>query len=148
MINLDGGWRFVHNAFDLPFDFYLKGGISRFYERGYQDDFFEGTLYVKAYWKFDFLQNRIRVGLGEGFSYAQEVPVVESDEASDGITSKFLNYLDISADFDLGRLIRVDALQELYIGYTIKHRSGVFGAYNSVSHGGSNYHMLTVEKNF
>lgn len=152
VINLDGGWRFVKDMFGLPLDGYLKGGLSYFDENGYQKNFGEVTLYAKVYGKIDFWGNRVRIGFGEGLSLAQEIPVVEIDDATaaDGTvapTAKFLNYLDISADFDIGRLIRVGALREFYLGYTLKHRSGVFGLFNGV-HGGSNYNMITLEKNF
>jgi len=151
-LNIDGGYRFAKDAWSLPLDFYAKGGLSYFNENGLQDDFFEMNVYVKVYLKLDFWQNRVRIGVGEGLSLAQEIPIVEIDDAtnSDGTidpTAKFLNYMDISADFDLGRLIRVNALRETYLGYTLKHRSGVFGLFNGV-HGGSNYNMLTLEKNF
>jgi len=150
-INLDGGWRAAHNAYGSPFDVYLKGGVSYFNENGYADNFVEGTLYIKVYGKIDFLSNRIRLGFGEGVSLAQEVPISEIDDAiteegPNEPTAKFLNYLDISVDFDLGRLIRVKSLHDFYIGYTIKHRSGVKGLYSGVR-GGSNYLMLTFEKN-
>jgi len=150
-INLDGGWRVAHNAYGSPFDVYLKGGLSYFNENGYADNFIEGTLYIKVYGKIDFWGNRVRVGFGEGLSLAEQVPISEIDDAyiEDGPnepTAKFLNYLDISVDFDLGRLIRVNSLKDLYIGYTIKHRSGVKGIYSGVR-GGSNYLMLTFEKN-
>ena len=147
--NIDGGWLFSENMQDLPFDWYLKGGLSYFDENGLQDNFFEATLYVKVYYKLDFIDNRIRIGFGEGLSWASHVPICEIVEATidDGKVAKLLNYLDISADFDLGRLINVDSLDDLYIGYTIKHRSGVFGLFSGVK-GGSNYQMFTVEKNF
>ena len=156
--NLDAGYRVGHNVGGLPFDFYMKGGLSYFNENDvvFQDkhhkDFLEVNLYIKVYLKLDFWKNRIRFGIGEGVSLAQEVPVVEIVDAtnSDGTvdpTAKFLNYLDISADFDVGRLIRVNTLRDTYLGYTLKHRSGVFGLYNGV-HGGSNYNMVTLEKNF
>jgi outer membrane protein len=149
VLNLDGGWRFVENMKGLPFDWYLKGGLSYFNENNLQDNFFEAILYVKVYYKWDLGKNRIRIGLGEGLSWASDVPIVEVADAvnSDKKVAKLLNYLDISADFDVGRLIRVDELNDLYIGFTIKHRSGVFGLFSGV-HGGSNYKMLTIEKNF
>ena len=149
VINLDGGWRFVENMLDLPFDWYLKGGLSYFDENGFQDDIYEVTLYVKVIYKADFWHNRIRFGFGEGVSWASAVPYVEIADAqdSDKKVAQFLNYLDISVDFDLGRLVRVESLEDLYIGYTIKHRSGVFGLYSGVT-GGSNYNMLTIEKNY
>lgn len=149
---MDGGWRFVENAFDYPFDFYLKGGVSYFDENGYAEDFLEATLYIKVYGKIDFWQNRLRIGLGEGFSLAQHVPKAEEDDAAndDGTsdpTAKFLNYLDISFDIDIGRLVRVESIKDTYLGYTLKHRSGAFGLYGRVF-GGSNYNMVTLEKNF
>ena len=157
-LNLDGGYRLSHNTFSWPLDIYLKGGLSYFDEKGVTfqgekyKDFLEATFYIKAYLKLDFWQNRIRLGAGEGLSLAQEIPVVEVVDASNGDgsvdpTAKFLNYLDISLDLDVGRLVRVETMKDLYLGYTLKHRSGVFGLFNGV-HGGSNYNMLTLEKNF
>ena len=150
-INLDGGWRAAKNTFDTPFDVYLKGGLSYFNENGYADNFLETTLYIKVYGKLDFWDNRVRFGFGEGVSYATQIPISEIDDAMteegpNEPTAKFLNYLDISVDFDVGRLIRVKSLRDLYMGYTIKHRSGVKGIYSGVR-GGSNYLMLTFEKN-
>ena len=161
LYNLDAGWRFVHNVLDFPFDFYLKGGLSYFNENSAYDEtgkgpyqnFLEGTLYLKVYGKIDFWSNRIRIGFGEGMSYAQEVPVVEIDDAThdNGTVDKsirFVNYLDISLDFDVGRLIRVDSMKNLYLGYTLKHRSTVFGLYGNGALNGSNYNMIVLEKNF
>lgn len=152
VINLDGGYRLGRNVFDTPIDVYLKGGLSYFNERGYADNLLEATFYVKFFWKIDFFDNRIRLGFGEGISYAEEVPYVEQVDAEDndadeGATARMLNYLDISMDIDVGRLIRVNAMRDLYLGYTIKHRSGVKGLYSGV-HRGSNYLMMTLEKNF
>jgi len=150
VINLDGGWRAGKNIFDTPIDVYLKGGLSYFDERGWADNIFEATLYIKFIWKIDFYGNRIRLGFGEGISFAQDIPYVEQVDASESeekATARLLNYLDISADIDIGRLIRVDSMRDLYLGYTIKHRSGVKGLYSGV-HRGSNYVMLTLEKNF
>lgn len=151
VINLNLGYKFIDNLWDLPFDLYFKGGISYFHER-VQNDFMELTLYIKLYWNIDFWHNRVRFGFGEGLSWAQKIPETEIIDArnSDGTydsTHKFLNYLDVSIDFDLGRLLGVKYLEELYIGYAIKHRSGIFGTFDGV-HGGSNYNMLTFEKNF
>lgn len=150
VINIDGGWRAAKDIFGGPIDVYLKGGLSHFNERGWADNVWEATLYVKFYGKIDFYGNRVRIGFGEGVSYAQEVLVVEQDDAdvreNNGV-ARLLNYLDISVDVDVGRLITVDSLRDLYLGYTIKHRSGIKGLFSGV-HGGSNYLMLTLEKNF
>ena len=149
VLNLDGGLRFVKNMKGLPFDWYLKGGLSYFDENGLQDNFFEATLYVKVYYKLDYMDNRIRIGFGEDLSWASHVPICESAEAeiNDSKVAKFLNYLDLSADFDVGKLFHIESIKDLFIGYTIKHRSGVFGLFSGVK-GGSNYQMFTIEKNF
>jgi outer membrane protein len=69
------------------------------------------------------------------------------EDGERGPTSKMLNYLDISFDIDIGRLLSIDTLHDTYLGYTLKHRSGIFGLFNGVK-GGSNYNMITLEKNF
>lgn len=146
---LDAGYILEKNYFNLPLDLYLKGGLSYYNEDEFRDAM-EATLYVKLYYNIDFLDNRIRFGFGEGVSYTNKLLETEYFEAiEDGNepTSKFLNYLDISLDFDLGKLIAYKPLNETYIGYALKHRSGVFGLYNGV-HGGSNYNTFYLENNF
>jgi len=160
VLNLDGGYRFSHNSFDWPLDWYVKGGLSYFNENGVinphthqkSKDFLELTLYVKAYYTLNFWENQVRLGFGEGLSLPEELPMVEivdaiNDDGTVNPTSKVLNYLDVSVDVDVGRLFKVKTLHGLHLGYTLKHRSGVFGLFNGV-HGGLNYNMITLEKNF
>ena len=152
VMSLDGGYLLQENALGWPIDVYVKGSLSRFDESAARrDDVYELTLFIKAYWNIDFLNNRMRFGFGEGGSYTSDVLFVEAEEANtitDGKTSNFLNYLDISLDFDFGRLVRVDALKDTYIGWSLKHRSGIFGLINGVKKGGSNYNTIYIEKNF
>jgi len=150
VLGVDAGYLLAQNIYDLPIDIYLKGSVYRFYENGYQDDFWEGTLYFKAYYTIDLWGNRLRMGMGEGISMAARIPIVEQIEAEEegSTTSKFLNYLDVSVDMDIGRLLRVPSWHDTYIGYALKHRSGIFGLVNNVSHGGSNYDMIYIEKKF
>lgn len=147
---LDIGYLLKKNAFELPIDFYVKGGLAYFDEANAQDDVFETTLYIKAYWNIDFLENRVRIGLGEGISYTNEVLYYEKDEASENQdnTSRFLNYLDLSLDFDVGKLVKCEPLHNTYLGITIKHRSGIFGLINNVEKGGNNYYGLSLEINY
>jgi outer membrane protein len=150
VINLDGGYLLKKDMFDIPLDLYVKGGISRFNEK-YTSDTYEGTLYLKLIYNLDFYSNRVRFGFGEGVSYADRVleveAIEEAKEADGGHTSRFLNYLDITVDVDLGRLVNYAPMKDVYLGYLLKHRSGVFGLYNGVS-GGSNYNTIYIEKNF
>lgn len=148
LVGIDGGY--LLKRFDIPFDLYVKGGLYRFLENGYQDDFFETTLYLKLYYNLDLFDNRIRLGFAEGGSYAFEIPIIEQIEAQENEdhNSNFLNYLEVSLDFDLGKLLHVKALELTYLGYTLKHRSGIYGLINNVRRGGSNYNMFHIETNF
>jgi len=146
--SIDGGYLLWENINEWPLDIYAKGGLS-YYDEDKFDNAYGGDLYLKAFWNFDFYKNRVRFGFGEGISYTTKLLQIEriDAEAKHSPTSKFLNYLDISLDFDFGKLVRVKSLEDLYFGVLIKHRSGVFGLYNGV-HGGSNYNSLYIEKTF
>ncbi len=164
VFSLDGGYLLKKSIYELPLDLYVKGGLSYFNEAdkhiygtgplaiiypGERSNVYEGTVYIKVYYNIDFLKNRIRVGLGEGLSYTSSVLWSEEKEATQESEdySKFLNYIDISFDVDLGKLVKYKPLEETYIGWTIKHRSGIFGLFNGVD-GGSNYNTISIEKNF
>ena len=150
VLSLDAGYLLKKDVYDLPLDVYVKGGISCFNEGNTtRKDVYEGTIYFKLYYNMDFLQNRVRFGLGGGLSYTSRVLWSEYKEAmeDDDEYSKFLNYLDISVDFDLGKLVKYKPLENTYIGWTLKHRSGILGLFNGV-HGGSNYNTISIEKNF
>lgn len=148
--SLDAGYLLNQDAFELPLDIYVKGGFSYFDEAGLQDDIYEGTLYIKVYWNIDFFKNRVRLGFGEGASYTSDILYYEKQEAIDNNdnNSKYLNYIDFSLDFDIGRLVRFEPLKNTYLGVAVKHRSGIFGLINNVEKGGSNYYIFSLEKNF
>jgi len=150
VFDVDGGYRLVKNYHNLPIDIYAKGGLAYYNEDSMRDDNFGGNLYIKAYYKFDFLKNRVRFGFGEGVSYTKNVLYTEYIEAKQekDNNSKFLNYLDVSLDFDLGKLLSYQPLYDTYIGWTLKHRSGIFGLINNVRRGGSNYNTFSIEKTF
>lgn len=150
VLGVDAGYKLLEDIFELPVDIYVKGGVSYFDENYHQADFLEGTLYLKLFWKLNFLDNQFRIGFGEGVSYAGSIPYTEAQEAirEEDNQSNFLNYLDVTLDFDIGKLIGVQRLREYHVGYLIKHRSGVHGLYGGVSDGGSNYNCVYVEKNF
>lgn len=149
MVTMDGGYLLYPEIFDVPVDVYLKGGFA-YYNEDLTKDKYEAVLYFKFVWNIDFADNRVRLGFGEGLSYVNDVlesEMLEAQQENDPYTSRFLNYLDISLDFDVGKLVRYKPLEDVYIGYLLKHRSGVFGLFNGV-HGGSNYNSFYIEKNF
>lgn len=152
VVALDAGYLLKEDLFDLPIDIYVKGGFSYFDEK-VNHDTYEVLTYVKAFYNLDFLDNRVRIGLGEGFSYTRDILEVEYDEShknpSDILkTSRFLNYLDITLDVDFGKLINYKPMYGTYVGYLLKHRSGIAGLINNVDHGGSNYNSFYIEKTF
>lgn len=151
VLSLDGGYLLKKEMFELPLDLYVKGGLSYFDEGNAPttSSVYEATIYIKVYFNIDFLENRVRLGLGEGISYTSDVLWTEYEEATreEEPYAQFLNYLDLSIDFDLGKLVRYKPLEDTYIGWTIKHRSGVAGLYSGV-YGGSNYNTISIERNF
>jgi len=148
-LGLEGGYLLKKDIDEYPLDLYIKGGVNRFLEPAGSEDFYEGTLYMKLY--YGFLKKKFRIGVGEGASYTfghiANVERVEAIENGDN-NSNYLNYLEVSFDYDVGTLMGVKSFNALYIGYTLKHRSGIYGLINNVHRGGSNYNMLTIEKNF
>ena len=152
VVAIDGGYLLKENFLDLPIDIYLKGGLSSFNEK-VNSNAYEALVYIKAYYNLDFLDNTIRIGLGEGFSYTSRILEVEYDEVNEDpnnieSSARFLNYLDITVDFDVGKLIDYKPMHETYLGYLLKHRSGIAGLINNVDHGGSNYNAFYIEKKF
>jgi len=149
VLALDGGYLLKEGAFEWPMDVYVKAGLS-YFDEGKYSDVYEATLYIKVYWNFDFLDNRIRTGFGEGASYTSDILKAEELEGNSDSdkNSNFLNYLDISVDVDFGRLIRYKPLHNTYLGYALKHRSGIFGLINGVTNGGSNYNTVYLERSF
>ena len=149
VVSVDAGYLLKKDLFDLPIDIYAKGGLSRFNE-DHNNNTYEGLAFIKAFYNIDFLDNRVRFGFGEGVSYTTSLLEAEAYESSldGGNTSKFLNYLDISLDFDIGQLINYKPMHETYFGILLKHRSGIFGLINNVADGGSNYNSIYLERNF
>ena len=145
---IDVGYKFAKDTFDLPIDWYVKFGFSRFYEPGSLRNVYENVLYIKGY--YNFLDRTLRFGVGEGASYTYGTIEVERLDAQGNHdnNSNYLNYLEVSFDVDMGKLFNYKPMEEFYLGVAIKHRSGIFGLINNVRHGGSNYELLYLEKNF
>lgn len=111
----------------------------------------EYVLAIKAYynihWPFHW-----RVGIAEGLSYIETVSNIEQREMdSKGYrSSNLMNYLDFTADFNLGDLFAVQAMNDLYLGVGVHHRSSIFetsSAFGRIK-GGSNYNSLYLQYHF
>jgi len=152
VLALDGGYLLYQNT-TSSFRIYAKSGLAYFKDKNigldnHTQESYEGTLYLKAY--YSVFSNFLRFGVGEGFSYTSSILETERSEAirNDGKNSKILNYLDFSLDVNIGKIVPYKFFDELYVGMTLKHRSGVYGLINNVVHGGSNYSTISIEKNF
>jgi len=133
-------------------DFYGKVSINRHLEGSLQDDFFSYMAYIMAIGK-GYLpwsdRPAFRWGFGFGASYAQEVPIVEQIKQAEkeGNTNKFLNYLEMTVDFPLDRMLKSDSLHKCYLGLTTVHRSGIFSTSDILGNvaGGSDWLTVHLE---
>lgn len=152
VVDLSYGYKYYKPQVNdhISFDFEIRVGYSYYMEGGYQDNIHEVELYEKIYGNFDFFGNRMRLGWGWGASYSSNIILVEKIEAQENNdnNSKVMSFMDLTMDFSLGKIINIKSLDESYIGWGFKHRSGVFGLINNVKRGGSNYVQINFEQNF
>ena len=148
------GKPFAQNFNGWPVDMVGYVGLTRHDERGLQRNGAQIDLFMKAYYHGFPWRDRVktRLGFGTGVSLAQRVPYIEASSAALGKdpSSKLLQYLDPSLDISLGDLIGALALREIYIGFGVSHRSGIFGSSRLLGNvnGGSNYIYGYVESAF
>lgn len=108
----------------------------------------EYVLGIKAYYNM-YWPMHWRLGFAEGLSYIESVSNLEQREMDKKgyRSSQLMNYIDLTADFSLGDIIGVDAMNEIYLGGGIHHRSSIFessSAFGRVK-GGSNYLFLYLQ---
>lgn len=147
---IDGTWSrdISPTFFGLPLPNTGNIGVQYFNERGLQPDALGVTAYYKIhyFWRLPFTQKHLRFGLGEGLSYVDRIPQSEvRDFAHKHVeSSKLMNYLDWSIDLPLRQyavfdnMMRGTAIKEAYLGFTVFHRSSVFGLFAETK-GGINY---------
>ena len=134
--------------FTLPISVYFTPGIVFHHASEVQDQSAEYVAAIKFYYtfKWPFIW---RLGFAEGMSYATDPPYIErvEMEANGYRPSELMNYLDVSLDFSLGELFRVDSMKNLWLGWTLHHRSGIFQTSSSFGRikGGSNYNCVYLQ---
>ncbi len=150
--NLSVG-RYVGNSlFGWPADIVAFGSIQHYGERGFQPDAIGAALYIKAYREYRLGQTQfpLRLGLGEGLSYASRIPIVEVEDFAPDSSAKLINYLEWTLQISLNHLLGnggrrfSPGIKDIYIGYSIFHRSTVFGLFGSKG-GGVNFMGIGVE---
>ena len=120
----------------------LLPGIAYHWPSRVQSEALEFIISIKADYTIP-LPWRIRVGMAEGISYITEVTYIEKSELDDREfrPSQKLNYLDFTIDISMGDIFGTQGLDNLWLGYYIHHRSGIWGnaqQYGRIN-GGSNY---------
>ena len=93
-----------------------------------------------------------RFGLAEGLSYIETVSDLEQREmdAKGYRSSQLMNYIDITADFSLGDTFGVKAMNDLFLGIGVHHRSSIFetsSAFGRIK-GGSNFNSVYLQYHF
>lgn len=145
------GTQLTDKLFTLPIDLYLTPGLVWHHDSQVQDNLAEMVIALKAFYTFE-LGPRFRLGIAEGLSYVSNITYIEGTEleAKDYKPSKLLNYLDFSLDVNIGDLVNSHQMDNLWLGYSIHHRSGIFetsSAFGRIG-GGSNYQSIYVQWHF
>ncbi|SES77414.1 MipA/OmpV family protein [Thalassotalea agarivorans] len=160
MTSLFYGYPLTDELFSLPIDIYLQTGIGWHWKNSdlpsdtnsvqIDQHIQEYDVGIKAYYTFTW-PTAWRFGVAEGFSYVSDMTYIELTEMEEKgyRPSKFINYLDFSLDVSLGDLFNVNALNDVWVGWSIHHRSAIFeqsSQYGRIK-GGSNYNTLYVQFN-
>ncbi|SHI04855.1 MipA/OmpV family protein [Ferrimonas marina] len=141
----------TQSLFSLPIDVYFNPGFIYHHSSEVQDPTYEGVLSFKAYYTFTW-PIRWRIGAAEGLSYVKDITYIEQIEMDrKGYRpSNLMNYLDVSLDANLGDLFGTSKLDNLWLGYSLHHRSAIFETSSQFGRikGGSNYNTITLQWHF
>lgn len=135
-----------------PFDLVAYASVQRFDDRGFKPDSWGVTIFAKAYQSFllPYFDLPLRLGFGQGLSYVSRIPVSEVRDFLPHQSEKLVYYLDYSLQTSLSHLTGGATnfwspnIEEVYVGYTIWHRSTFFGLFGDTT-GGTNYLGLSFE---
>lgn len=145
------GYPLTDELFGLPIDIYLTPGVAHHWSSDSQSSSTEYVVAMKAYYTFNW-PTQWRFGVAEGVSYVDSITNIEQTEMDEkGYTpSNLLNYLDFSLDVNIGDLINVSDLKNVWVGYSLHHRSAIFEKASQFGRikGGSNYNTLYLQYHF
>ncbi|MGF1720626.1 MipA/OmpV family protein [Vibrio kyushuensis] len=145
------GHPLTDELFGIPLDIYLTPGLVHHWSSDVQSSSTEYVAAIKAYYTVSW-PTKWRFGVAEGLSYIDNVTYIEGTEMveKDKVPSKLLNYLDFSFDVNIGDLFNQNDLNNMWLGYSIHHRSAIFeksSQYGRIK-GGSNYNTIYVQFDF
>ncbi|AXN30105.1 MltA-interacting MipA family protein [Vibrio coralliilyticus] len=145
------GHPLTDELFGVPLDIYFTPGIVHHWSSDVQSASTEYVAAIKAYYTFNW-PTQWRFGVAEGMSFIDSITYIEQTEMdSKGYNaSNLLNYLDFSFDINVGDLINNRDLDNMWVGYSLHHRSAIFeqaSQYGRIK-GGSNYNTIYVQFDF
>ncbi|WP_275724341.1 MipA/OmpV family protein [Vibrio furnissii] len=145
------GHPLTDELFGLPLDIYFTPGLVHHWHSDVQTSSTEYVAAIKAYYTFDW-PTQWRFGVAEGMSYIDHITYIEKTEMDrKGYTaSHLLNYLDFSFDVNVGDLFNQPTWKQVWLGYSLHHRSAIFeksSQYGRIK-GGSNYNTVYVQFTF
>jgi outer membrane protein len=145
------GHPLTDRVFGLPIEFFLHSGAGIHWPSDKQNAELELILSIKMLYTIP-LPWRVRLGAAEGVSWVTHVPYREEENlsAKGYQTSQYLNYLDFSAELNLGDITPGKALDRLWLGYYIHHRSAIYKTAQQFGRirGGSNFQSVSLTWNF
>lgn len=138
-------------VFGWPLDFYVTPGFIQHHKSDIQGSFGEYVVAVKAYYTFNW-PTTWRFGFAEGVSYSTQISHIERErlDKKGYNPSKLMNYLDFSFDVNMGDILNNKSLSNMWLGYSLHHRSGIFtqtSAFGRIK-GGSDYNSLYLQWDF
>lgn len=150
--SLSFGRRLSDTFYGRDLDVTAHFGVQYFAERGFQNDIVGAT----AYWRlgrhthFPFTSIPIKLSLAQGISYAADIPTAEVRDFDPENSAKLTHYLEYSLHYSFGKQLASNRsafsnwFQDINLGYTIFHRSSVFGLFADKA-GGINFPGIAVE---
>lgn len=145
------GYRLSRQLLGFDIDSYLTPGVVWHHESDVQNAGSEYVVALKLYWTYSW-PTRWRFGLAEGISYVSKITWIERVEMEEKgyEPSKLMNYLDLSADVNIGDLFNAPSFNSWWFGYGIHHRSAVLETASQFGNikGGSNYQTLYLQWDF
>lgn len=152
------GYQFSDTMFSWPLEMTANVGVQWLDERGYQQDGYGFTTYIKAHyrWELPWTDKQVRLGLGEGLSYVTRIPESEARDfakKNGAESAKLMNYLEWTIDVPLRQfqplqgLFQGGAIEDASLGFMVWHRSSVFGMFSEAG-GGINFMGFSFEARF
>ncbi|MGF1910920.1 MipA/OmpV family protein [Vibrio kasasachensis] len=145
------GHPLTDELFGYPIDIFFTPGLVHHWSSEVQNASTEYVAAIKAYVTIDW-PTRWRFGIAEGISYIDNITYIEGSEmARKGYTpSNLLNYLDFSFDVNVGELMSQSDWKNVWVGYSLHHRSAIFEKASQFGRikGGSNYNTIYIQFDF